>query len=230
LNKEVVLRSLIAVIILILIVSNFGCGEKPENSEVKIDSIVIVPQKQINLWNGSDFSGLKFFLEDETVDPGTVWMIKDGVIHCTGIPAGYIYTKNEYSNYILQLEWRWAEEPGNSGVLLHTQLPDKVWPKCIEAQLKSGNAGDFYLIGGTSIKEQKDKSKRRVEKLGASSEKTAGEWNSYHITCKGDSIILRVNDVLQNMGSGASVTSGKICLQSEGKPIEFRNIYLLPVM
>jgi len=38
-----------------------------------------------------------------------------------------------------------------------------------------------------------------------------------------------VNGVLQNEGTDASVTSGWICLQSEGSPIEFRNIYLQPL-
>ncbi|MHC4062585.1 MAG: family 16 glycoside hydrolase, partial [Planctomycetota bacterium] len=37
---------------------------------------------------------------------------------------------------------------------------------------------------------------------------------------------LHVNGVLQNEGTKATDTSGKICLQSEGSPIEFRNIYI----
>jgi hypothetical protein len=216
--------------VIISLLSFIGCGEKAEQSQTVDTSPVIIPEKRIELWNGKDFTGFKFFLEDSAADPMDVWMIKDGVIHCTGVPAGYFYTENEYGNYILHLEWRWAAEPGNSGVLLHKQEPDEVWPKSIEAQLMSGNAGDFYLIGGTTINEHIDKSKRRVQKNQESSEHAAGEWNTYNITCKGDSIIVMVNDVLQNIGSGASVTSGKICLQSEGKPIEFRNFYLDPLM
>ena len=90
------------------------------------------------------------------------------------------------------------------------------------------NAGDFWVIDGAEINEHTDQSTRRVIKLKDSSEKPVGEWNSYDITCKADSIIVLVNGVLQNLGSGATVTSGKICFQSEGKPIEFRNIYLEP--
>ena len=107
--------------------------------------------------------------------------------------------------------------------------PDKVWPKSIEAQLLSENAGDFWLIDGTEIKEHKDKSSRRVGKREESSEKTPGEWNKYEIFCKGNTIQLYVNGVLQNEGTEASVQSGKICFQSEGKPIQFRSIYLEPV-
>lgn len=37
-----------------------------------------------------------------------------------------------------------------------------------------------------------------------------------------------VNGMLQNQGAGATITSGWICLQSEGSPIEFRDIYIEP--
>ena len=47
-------------------------------------------------------------------------------------------------------------------------------------------------------------------------------------TAKGGSIRCYVNGVLQNEGTGATLKSGWICLQSEGSPIEFRNIYILP--
>jgi hypothetical protein len=206
-------------------------GEKKEEMSqmTTAKSGVVVPQNKIDLWNGKDFSGWKLFIPDPAVDVKTVWMAKDGVLHCMGIPNGYIKTQNEYSNYKLTVEWRWPGEAGNSGVLLHMSEPDTVWPKSIEAQLMSENAGDFWLIGGTDLKEHIDKSKRRIVKKEASSEKTPGEWNKYEIFCKENSIRLIVNGVLQNEGTEATVQSGKICFQSEGKPIEFRAIYLEPL-
>jgi hypothetical protein len=187
-----------------------------------------------HLWNGKDLSGWKLHVDDKNVDVHSVWSVKDGVIHCTGVPNGYIRTEKDYSNYKLHLEWRWAEKATNSGVLLHASGPDKVWPKCIESQLQAGNAGDFVLIGGTGIKvdgklNQNTNKIIKVLKKQDSSEKPAGQWNCYDITCDGDTIINHVNGVLQNTGTNASVTSGKICLQSEGSPIEFRNIYIKPL-
>ncbi|MHC4483106.1 MAG: 3-keto-disaccharide hydrolase [Planctomycetota bacterium] len=184
------------------------------------------------LWNGKDFAGWKLFVPDESVDVHEVWSVKNGVIHCKGKPNGYMRTEADYSNYKLHFEWRWAEKPTNSGVLLHMSGPDKVWPRCIEAQLKSGKAGDFVLIGGTGIsvggKFIQDTSKEYVvvPKKEQSSERPPGEWNTYEILCQGDTIRCYVNGVLQNDGTGASETSGRICLQSEGSPIEFRNIYI----
>jgi hypothetical protein len=189
-------------------------------------------QKRAALWNGKDFAGWKRFLADENVDVDEVWSVKNGVIHCKGKPNGYMRTIDDYSNYKLHLEWRWTEKPTNSGVLLHASGPDKVWPRCIEAQLKSSNAGDFVLIGGTGIsvggKFIQDTSEEYivVPKKEQSSERAAGQWNVYDIICRGDAITLHVNGVLQSEGTKATDTSGKICLQSEGSPIEFRNIYI----
>lgn len=183
------------------------------------------------LWNGKDFAGWKLFVPDKNVDVRTVWSVKDGVVHCKGRPNGYMRTEADYSNYKLHLEWRWVERPSNSGVLLHMNGPDKVWPRSIECQLMSGNAGDFWLIGGTGItvdgKVRKSPQRAiRVRKKEKSSEKPVGEWNTYEIFCKGDTIRCYVNGVLQNEGTNVSEAAGKICLQSEGAPIEFRNIYL----
>jgi len=140
-------------------------------------------------------------------------------------------TESDYSNYILYLEWRWVENESNSGVLLHALEPDQVWPRCIECQLKSGNAGDFVLIGAANITVDGEKYTNTerflvIPKKQESTEKPIGEWNSYKIICRDDEITCYVNGVLQNKGTQASLTKGKICIQSEGAPVEFRNIRL----
>ncbi|HPC63886.1 MAG TPA: DUF1080 domain-containing protein [Anaerohalosphaeraceae bacterium] len=181
------------------------------------------------LFNGRNLDGWKPYLADASVDPSTVWSVKDGVLRCEGVPNGYLSTVRTYSNYSLHLEWRWVETPTNSGVLLHMNGPDKLWPQCIEAQLKHQDAGDIYLIGGTDCKGITDRQGSRLPKINPTSENTAGQWNRYDIVCRGDTIKLHVNGILQNKATQASVTSGKICLQSEGSPIEFRNIKLRPL-
>ncbi len=105
----------------------------------------------IDLFNGEDLDNWKLFIPDETVDPATVWQVEDGVVHCKGSPAGYMRTKQKYSNYKLTVEWRWPKDGGNSGVLLHVQDKDEVWPRSIETQLQSLHAGDIWVIGGTTF-------------------------------------------------------------------------------
>jgi len=187
--------------------------------------------KSIELWNGKDFTGWKFVLENDSVDVNEVWSIQDGIIHCKGIPNGYMRTESDYANYTLYLQWRWIEKESNSGVLLHIQEPDKVWPNCIECQMRAGNAGNFVLMGSGAITvdgETYTSTGRNISigKKQESTENPVGEWNSYKIICQKDSITCYVNDILQNEGTEASVSRGKIGLQSEGGPVEFRNIRL----
>jgi len=192
----------------------------------------VVPKKKTPLWNGKDFTGWKLFLGNPRADVNKVWSVKNGVIYCRGIPSGYMRTETDYANYKLHVEWRWPRQPGNNGVLVHMSGKDVVWPKSIECQLMSGDAGDFWVIGGADFKEHTtghEGGDRRVPKKGKSSEKPPGEWNEYDIICKGDTIRVFVNGVLQNEATETTETSGKICLQSEGKPIEFRNLYLEPL-
>jgi hypothetical protein len=63
-------------------------------------------------------------------------------------------------------------------------------------------------------------------KFAASSEKPAGEWNNIDIICNKSNLEIRVNGVLQNKATSLTQTSGSICLQSEGGPLQFRNVYV----
>jgi hypothetical protein len=180
----------------------------------------------ISIFNGRNLKNWVFKLKDQSVDPKKVFMVKKGVIQITGTPFGYMRTKNSYSDYLLHIEWRWPGEPGNSGVFIHTQVPDTVPVKLIEVQLAAGHAGDFMCSKDVFMKELTDTSKRTLRKLAPSSEKPAGEWNVMEVTCKGNTIEVIVNGVLQNRATGVSLDRGHICLQSEGKLIEFRNLLI----
>ena len=188
--------------------------------------------QKVVLWNGKDFTGWTRVVQDPGVDVNDVWRVRDGVLWCSGKPNGYMRTQKSYADYHLHVEWRWPETPANSGVFLYVGGSDRVWPVCIECQLKAGSAGDFVLMNGAAL--TVDGTPRRnpaqqfvsVKKKNPSSEKPAGQWNSYDIECRGGSVRCLVNGVLQNEGTNASPSSGWICLQSEGGPIEFRNLYL----
>jgi hypothetical protein len=188
-------------------------------------------KESIKLFNGKDFEGLTFYLRDNA-KPEDTWSVKDGVIQCTGKPAGYFRTKEKYTNYELTLEWRFdpAKGAGNSGVLLRLVGEDKIWPKSIEAQLHSGNAGDIWNIDNVKMKVAADRTEgRRTRKMKPSNEKPLGEWNHYRIVVNKGDVRLYVNGELQNAAEDAEVVAGHIGFQSEGAYIEFRNIVLTPI-
>jgi hypothetical protein len=182
--------------------------------------------KKIQLYNGKDLNNWVFKLRDPAVDPATVFTVQNGVIHISGNPFGYMRSQDSYSDYKLHVEWRWPVEATNSGVFVHGQQPDKIWLQCVECQLQAGNAGDFVCMSGADMNELINKARPVVKKMTASSEKPTGEWNIMEVICKSNTIEVFVNGVLQNKGTNVSVSSGHICLQSEGKDIEFRNIFL----
>ncbi len=183
-------------------------------------------KEKIMLLSGDKLDNWTHYLASDTVPFDSIWTLSDGVLHCTGKVNGYLQTKNQYSDYKLHVEWRWPAGKGNSGVFIHKQPEDKIWPVCFECQLWSGRAGDLVVFKGAMVKEHTDTTSIVKNKYEESTEKPLGEWNTYEITCQGDAITVLVNDVLQNSATGANLTSGHICLQSEGAPIEFRNVYL----
>ena len=182
--------------------------------------------KMVELFNGKDLTNWVFKLKDPSIDPATVFLVNNGIIHITGNPFGYMRTKETFSDYKLHVEWRWPTEATNSGVFVHAQPPDSIWLRCVECQLKAGNAGDFVCMNGADMDQRTDKSKPFVNKLATSSEKPTGEWNTMEVICKSNTIEVYVNGVLQNKCTNVNLNKGSICLQSEGKDIEFRNVYL----
>jgi hypothetical protein len=184
------------------------------------------------LFNGKDLDGWKPFLPNGE-DPKGTWSVKDGVLICVGQPIGYLRTEKTYENFELEVEWRFDPEkgPGNSGVLLRVQPPDEVWPKSIEAQLHSGNAGDIWNIGEFPMTATPARTEgRRTRKEHPSSEVPLGEWNRYRIVMNGGELKLFVNNVLQNVAYRCEVVPGFIALQSEGAHIEFRKVDLRPIL
>ena len=54
--------------------------------------------------------------------------------------------------------------------------------------------------------------------------KGVGEWNHYHIRAVNGEVRLRVNGVEVSGGAECQPHVGHICLESEGAPIQFRNL------
>lgn len=195
----------------------------------------------VRLFNGEDLQGWSHVLVGDDVTREEVWSVSDGVLICKGQPFGYLFTKDSYQDFTLNFEWRWPEgkEPGNSGVLLRIAgEPNGFMPTCVEAQLKSGSAGDIWAFFGAKVegdpqrmaevKDHKDLKDFIGVKAMKQAEKPVGEWNHYEIKVSGGDVELKINGELVNRASGLDVLSGPVGFQSEGAEIHFRNIELKP--
>ncbi|MBP5302811.1 MAG: DUF1080 domain-containing protein [Bacteroidales bacterium] len=204
--------SLVAAMLLVLATS---CSQKPE---------------VIKLFNGRDLEGWTLFANDPEVAPTDVFSVVDGNIRVAGQPFGFMRTNEKYTDVKLSVEWRWVGQGSNSGIFSLVQDGLLCWPNAIECQLKAGSAGDVVLLGGSDVKELEaaDGARPRfpmVRKENESSEKPDGEWNLTEIVITSDGgVDITINGVHQNHVTNKNFTEGYIALQSEGGPLEFRNV------
>lgn len=200
-----------------------------------------------DLFNGRDLSGWHADVPDMDNDPKvkSPFIVRDGKLVSLGDPRGHLITDEVYEDYRLEVEYRFAAEPGNCGVLVHASTPRALYdmfPKSIEVQMMHENAGDFWCIveditvpDMESRRGPKDEwgitegKKRRIFNLTDGSEKPVGEWNTMIIECLHNSVKVWVNDDLVNYGFNATADKGRIALQAEGSEVEFRKVQLTPI-
>ena len=197
-----------------------------------------------SLFNGVDLTG--WHVDVPEMDTNTTarnpFIVRDSMLVSLGTPNGHLITDSVYENYKLEVQYRFAGEPGNCGVLVHASTPRALYgmfPKSLEVQMMHENAGDFWCIvedikvldmekrrgpkENWGITEGKE---RRIVNLTDGSEKPLGEWNTMLIECRGNTIKVWVNGTLVNDGLDCTVSKGQIAVQAEGAEVEFRKIVL----
>ena len=168
-----------------------------------------------------------------------------GMLEDLGEPRGHLITDAVYRDYKLEVEYRFPGDSGNAGVLVHASTPRALYgmfPKSIEVQMEAGNAGDFWCIvedikvpdmvkrrGPPATWGITEGKARRILNLTDGSEKPLGQWNRLVVEAVGRRLRVWVNGDLVNDGYDATADRGRIALQAEGAPVEFRRIVLTPV-
>ncbi len=197
-----------------------------------------------SLFNGKDFTGWHIDVPamDNNSGVKSPFIIREGKLVSLAEPQGHIITDKIYSNFRLNVEYRFAGKPGNCGVLVHASKPRRLYgmfPQSVEVQLMHDNAGDFWCIG-ENIEVPKMETRRgpkenwgvdgektrRIINLTDNSEKPLGEWNYMTIECIGGEVKVWLNGDLVNHGFNATVQKGQIALQAEGSEVEFRKVEL----
>lgn len=178
------------------------------------------------------------------------WTWKDGAAHCTGKPVGVIRSKKPYTNFELVAEWKHLESGGNSGIFLWASeaalkdlKPDSLPKVGIEVQIldhgfaekyekQAGKKSDWFTTNGDVFPVQDSKmtpfapvapdKRRSFPRKNLS--KGVGEWNHYYVRAINGEVRLWVNGEEVSGGSDCDPRAGYLCLESEGAPIEFKNL------
>jgi Domain of Unknown Function (DUF1080) len=178
------------------------------------------------------------------------WTWKDGGVKCTGRPVGVIRSQKPLTNFELVAEWRHLKAGGNSGIFLWASeealsglKPDALPPGGIEVQVldhgyaeqyekQTGKKPDWFTTNGDVFPVGKSTMKpfppvapdgqRSFPRKNLS--RGVGEWNHYYVRAINGEVRLWVNGEEVSGGSECEPRTGFLCLESEGAPVEFKNL------
>ena len=173
------------------------------------------------------------------------------ILHIARGPTGVIRSMDAYENFVLEYEWRHLTEApnanggngtsGNSGVLVrHSAFPAVGGPfprEGYEIQVCNlGNGswytshGDIFTLPGSISTAIPDPRFARSDSCGIRSmpvvfnASKTGEWNRIRLTCMDGMIQNEVNGLLVTSLLRVSPRKGYMSIESEGAPVEFRNM------
>ena len=183
-------------------------------------------------------------------DPDT-WSETNGVIHCTGKPVGVVRSPVLHTNLELVVQWRHLKSAGNSGVFvwatpesiksleegkgrlptgIEVQVLDHGYVEQYEKQTKKKadwftSNGDVFPTGSTKMKPFPPVAPNGQRSFPRKSlSKGVGEWNHYYVRAINGEVRLWVNGEEVSGGTTIQPAWGYLCLESEGSPVEFKEL------
>jgi len=236
--------------VVLILVSGFLLADDEKPNDAAKAKAKTAPRKAFINGEGPGWKPLSLAdFENVNCDKNT-WQEKDGTIYCTGKPVGVTRSKKTYENFELVAEWRHMKPAGNSGIFLwapdasFTGLKPGQLPRGgIEVQVldleyetryekKNGKKSDWFTSHGDvfPVGTSKMKPFAPVSKNGRrsfpSKRLTLGveKWNHYYVRAINGEVRLWVNGEEVSGGSNCQPAAGFMALESEGSPVEFRNL------
>ncbi len=196
-----------------------------------------------------ELSGTNFAIVNTDAD---TFKWTNGFVFCNGKPIGVTRTTMLVTNFELVTQWRHLQSGGNSGIFVWA-TPESIdelasgkgrrLPTGIEVQVldhgykeifekQSGKKatwftsdGDVFPTGTTKMKPFPPTSpsgERSFPRKNLS--KGINEWNHYYVRAINGEVRLWVNGEEVSGGTEIRPAWGYLCLESEGAPVEFKDI------
>jgi len=230
-------RSLVAIAAAIV---TFGAARAGEEKEPALT----LPKATID----GTGDGWRALGEDDFVNvncAADTWTWKDGGVHCTGKPTGVMRTAKRYTNFELVCQWMHLRSAGNSGVFVWATdesidrlakagkpgLPSGIEVQVLDLEYGGKNKADWYTSHGdvfpvgvkmTPFPPLSPNGSRSFPSKNLS--KGVNQWNHYYIRAINGEVRLWVNGEEVSGGAKCNPCTGYLALESEGSPIDFKNL------
>lgn len=122
----------------------------------------VTPLVPVRFFDGTSLNGVTPWIEGiGASDPGGIFTVADGLLHCSGEGFGVLESEDDFRDYQLVLEFRWGEttfgrregKARDSGLVMHSHGNSGSWRGWlrpgIEAQIMEGGTGDWVFLEDT---------------------------------------------------------------------------------
>jgi hypothetical protein len=142
------------------------------------------------------------------------WSFVDGSLQGKNGKAGFLVSKDSYSDFMIRAEF-WADEEANSGIFLRCQDRNKVGAdNAYEVNIFDKRPDPTYGTGAIVD----------FAKVAQPMPKAANRWNTFEITARGDRLTVLLNGQQTADVRTSKYASGPIALQSAAGTIRFRKV------
>ena len=198
-------RSGVAAAVLVLV---GACGHMP-GGEKSSGWVTLIDASSLGNWNRVGDAN---------------WRVADGaVVADKGV--GFLVTKETYGDFELKAEF-YADADTNSGIFIRCQDPQKLGSdNCYEVNIfdtrPKPEHGTGAIVDVVAVKEPRPKA--------------GGRWNTFHVTAKGDHLVVVMNGTKTAEAHDGKLARGVIGLQhaagakDDKSPIKFKKVEIRPL-
>ncbi len=177
----------------------------------------------IGLFNGQNLDGW-------VIENNGQFSVADGVIKLDK-EVGWLRSSQNFADFTLIVEFRFLEKGANSGIFVRTGPTSKEdengWPdNGYQVQCMDTLEGQYPLAHMIPYGAPEFESESDIETL-KRVYRPAGKWQTYEITCRGETMEIRLNGALITTCRSIKNLTGHIGIQGEHGLLEFRKIEVI---
>jgi hypothetical protein len=154
--------------------------------------------------------------------------IVDGLLRVEG-PNGWVRSAKRYTDFRLEIEFRWLTDDADSGVFLRANADEtfaRGWPAgSYQIQLLNPASESTFPPVGHLFRHQMEDGQLRFDEEGARSlAKPTGEWQTLAIELVGERLAVWLNGTGITQALGVKKSTNFIGFQAERGALEFRSV------